>query len=1801
MLYIQTRIRRVFERVESRFVRSRPGSVLILVVVLLVLMAMLGTAYLVTARNDRVATRIYQHNVQIDMLVDAVINLAESAVSDLPAPTIPTAGASTVPSSQLAPAPVPAQTPLAQTTSPPAYTFPYPSNQPGFYTRYDDWTATGPISTAYPPQTVATIVPGSYYMSTTNVITPITTSVGIDKTWLASRYPVALGDAVGLASDTVYLGGGLVNPLSVTQPQNPLAAYAATSWQYWHGMPFPRGGIVTSGGTTYMSTVDNNPLPPTSNNNNANATAQSTPNGAGSTINPGWVAIGSFPTLVTSSSSGNLTPCVWPAVSGPLAVGASFEDPRYTFSNDTPQGDVRAPLANTSPGSYGMRPDGSRNYVEPSWVTIGGINYPALTYFSLVHSRYEKALAASASGDGIADAFLWRLPVSAVDGITYYAATRIVDNNSAINVNTANGMFTDFYSDGSSTDADTGFEPGIFPSGMGLEDILDTKPNPLSRANGPYAMTDLSIEMAAVNQYRMRNTAWMNQYYTNPSAYPPVWPSTPMIFPPGIYKRTDNSMPFDDTLGQNSSGATVAKPVARSDFLYRTLGDALWHGIGSRLSYPGFLSTTTQFQVFDWSDAAALAYKFDLVNANAAPSNVEQVFTASTLIPLASSATFPSTPWDPGQTQTWFHNNFGEDPGPPNRQIRRAFLTTHNPVSNLIPAHSLYNMLWPRDTNGFALTGASGIADYTPPSFTTAGALSTSLKQQNQDLQTLMAGASFPAGAAASYNYATIKNPVVNTAAPADFIPAIPKISLNTSDVTSQDPSLTPVTPMPLTGYPPPNNLNIPTLIAAGLPGAGNATPVKGPSLWLGFYNAMIDAVAPNYGPAFSQTNTPYVYGQSQHLLPAIGEAIPTMSLQQTASPRPGQFRSPLRDVNYPVPAANATSYNSNNYMDGNQVVLLRSLIAAVNAKDLRDSDDDVTHVQAAIYPRLASGAVAPSQSAPNRPVLAAFINATYSPVDVHVYGIEKQPFITEVYVNTEIVAPKMIQTKSGTPTPNTNTKKNTHGYVAVQLYNPYDVPIDMTNWTLGIMNRTVGAGPVMTMKSISGFAGFATSATGNPVIPPKGFLLLENYSPTASSGNDATYRPWLSYPYPTAMNPVSYYVPNLHEVLTVTGSESSTGNELYLLRQLPANAVGAATNQAINVLPPVSLTATASPTPFTYLQMTQLAPVDMFDFSGMTLPAGLANQPFAAAFHYVRSTTPSAAYNWRFVYPGRWSPYKYFVTSSITAAGVIKLRQEGIAVSVWNTTSGATGNSQYDNWNYIPPGPGCLSSPTNGAATTTTSASFQAANPDPSPSGVASPWMTAYSNYYLAPMSFGVTTVTTGTVVAKNLNTGCSYVNNFPAIQLNNTDFGGPSKVNTLNKAPSATGGSNLMFPFGGFARVGDVLQVPYIGSYMILQPPPGAMLVPSSPSTPPSIAYIYEINPVTTDSSFADDNDTDEVIAYKTASGNPDAILPSDDAIEQVGRFCPLTAADPTNATLQIYPTLGRPTAVLPMQDTYAWANHVFDYFTAIGNPHDDYTPNVDPNSYSAGAWNASTVATDPAYHRYSNAGAAYLPPNVPVPQSGIALNPPPGATAGTQINASHEDTAGVEGLINVNTASIYVLQRVPWNPASNGPVGSDEPTRYQVNQNIARNIVAYRNTYGPFKTLFDLNKVPGLGNSILGVNASVTLQSLYADPATIDFTPPFGDLSPFAHPGAPAAPSSTDNVTNDFETRFGTIIRLSNILTTRSDTFTAYILVQGWSGVGTPTPTLVVQRRAAMILDRSALTATNQNLNITVVPTN
>src|SRR5262249_16901799 len=65
----------------------------------------------------------------------------------------------------------------------------------------------------------------------------------------------------------------------------------------------------------------------------------------------------------------------------------------------------------------------------------GTTDYPGLLFPTI--NINQAILAADAEGDGIADSGLFRLPVGDINGVSYFAGVRIIDNNSAINVNSA--------------------------------------------------------------------------------------------------------------------------------------------------------------------------------------------------------------------------------------------------------------------------------------------------------------------------------------------------------------------------------------------------------------------------------------------------------------------------------------------------------------------------------------------------------------------------------------------------------------------------------------------------------------------------------------------------------------------------------------------------------------------------------------------------------------------------------------------------------------------------------------------------------------------------------------------------------------------------------------------------------------------------------------------------------------------------------------------------------------------------------------------------------------------------------------------------------------------------------------------------------------------------------------------------------------------------------------------------------------------------------------------------------------------
>lgn len=130
-------------------------------------------------------------------------------------------------------------------------------------------------------------------------------------------------------------------------------------------------------------------------------------------------------------------------------------------------------------------------------------------------------------------------------------------------------------------------------------------------------------------------------------------------------------------------------------------------------------------------------------------------------------------------------------------------------------------------------------------------------------------------------------------------------------------------------------------------------------------------------------------------------------------------------------------------------------------------------------------------------------------------------------------------------------------------------------------------------------------------------------------------------------------------------------------------------------------------------------------------------------------------------------------------------------------------------------------------------------------------------------------------------------------------------------------------------------------------------------------------------------------------------------------------------------------------------------------------------------------------------------------------------------------------IKGRININTAPSFVLEQLPW-------IGTSGPA-------IAQGVVAYRDgTLKGFRSIGELTMVPEMW--------------YYRDIAPGD-QDGFPDLSPLG---------IGDGAADDIEERDLIFHRVSNLVTVRSDVFTAYILVR----IGEAGP----QRRVLAILDRS-----------------
>ena len=254
------------------------------------------------------------------------------------------------------------------------------------------------------------------------------------------------------------------------------------------------------------------------------------------------------------------------------------------------------------------------------------------------------------------------------------------------------------------------------------------------------------------------------------------------------------------------------------------------------------------------------------------------------------------------------------------------------------------------------------------------------------------------------------------------------------------------------------------------------------------------------------------------------------------------------------------------------------------------------------------------------------------------------------------------------------------------------------------------------------------------------------------------------------------------------------------------------------------------------------------------------------------------------------------------------------------------------------------------------------------------------------------------------------------------------------------------------------------------------------------------------------------------------------TDDAYEAVGRFAPLAA-------LNVVPA---PAAAPPRYD---WAARLFDFVTTTQHPGSESSPDSPPE---------------------------LIPPVL-------------GKMPLTYVGRS------IQGKLNINTASwqaLAALPLVPVNPLV--PASSTPALAASQTVKLAKAIVKFRDIdagagvpHLAFKSIFELNLVPEFAWRTAGVNAATDLTTADLNIAGVVGTG-VGDLSPL------------DNAIGDFEQRLLGLTRISNLITTRSDSFTVYIVVQAWRHNSAPDniaagfpPLMVAEKRVAFVMDRTGLT--------------
>ena len=168
---------------------------------------------------------------------------------------------------------------------------------------------------------------------------------------------------------------------------------------------------------------------------------------------------------------------------------------------------------------------------------------------------------------------------------------------------------------------------------------------------------------------------------------------------------------------------------------------------------------------------------------------------------------------------------------------------------------------------------------------------------------------------------------------------------------------------------------------------------------------------------------------------------------------------------------------------------------------------------------------------------------------------------------------------------------------------------------------------------------------------------------------------------------------------------------------------------------------------------------------------------------------------------------------------------------------------------------------------------------------------------------------------------------------------------------------------------------------------------------------------------------------------------------------------------------------------------------------------------------------------------------------------------------VYVSDPNETRIKGRININTAPWYVIAQLPWMKPEIAQAIVDYRDKHNLSSSISGIDYSNRETATGINNLRKAEGFASIGelNFVIGGGDDYSMHYYELDTSDLDGFP---DLTPGGSTG--------DGAEGDFEERDVIFARISNLVTVRSDVFTAYILVR----IGADGP----QKRAVVILDRS-----------------